>query len=272
MTPLIGIIGFGSIAQDLVSILLEQDPATRLQVLVRPGRESAARAALAQAGLPDQALITGDLSAFLATGPNIVAECAGHGAVKDYGPLVLEARADLIIASVGAMSDATLSHALQTAAKASSAQVVIPSGAIGGIDILAAARLSSLNSVNYTGHKPPLAWSGTPAQAEFDLGALDQPTVIFQGTAREAAQSYPKNANVAATLALAGLGMDRTTVRLIADPTTRENIHEFSISSSAVEASIRLVGQPSPRNPKTSQTTALSIARAVLNRNAAIVI
>lgn len=272
MTPLIGIIGFGSIAQDLVSILLEQDPATRLQVLLRSGRESAARTALAQAGLPKHALITSDLAAFLATGPSVVAECAGHGAVLEYGARVLEAGADLIIASVGAMSDATLSQSLETAAKASSAQVVIPSGAIGGIDILAAAGLSDLTSVSYTGRKPPLAWSGTPAQVEFDLAALDQPTVIFEGTAREAAQAYPKNANVAATLALAGLGMDRTTVRLIADPTTGENIHEFKVSSSAVEASIRLVGQPSPRNPKTSQTTALSIARAVLSRNAAIVI
>jgi aspartate dehydrogenase len=96
--------------------------------------------------------------------------------------------------------------------------------------------------------------------------------VIFEGSARAAAMSYPKNANVAATLALAGLGMERTKVTLIADPTTRENVHEVDIVSPAVEATLRVLGKPSPRNPKTSQATALSIARAVLNRSAALVI
>lgn len=272
MTPLIGIIGFGSIAQDLVGILMAQDPATRLQVLVRTGRETAARDVLSGAGLPAEALISSDLGAFLATGPQVVAECAGHVAVAEYGPLVLAAGADLIVASVGALADAELAERLQAAATASNGQLVVPSGAIGGIDILGAARLSGLTSVDYTGRKPPLAWSGTPADAAFDLGALDSPTVIFEGSARQAAQAYPKNANVAATLALAGLGMDGTKVTLVADPTTAENVHEFGITSAAVDASIRLVGKPSPRNPKTSQSTALSIARAVLNRHAAIVI
>lgn len=272
MTPLVGIIGFGSIAQDLVAILRAQAPNAVLQVLVGAGREDAARAALTEAGLPEDALITSDLAAFLATRPGVVAECAGHGAVVEYGTAILQAGADLIIASVGALSDATLVERLKTSADANSGQVVVPSGAIGGIDILAAARLAGLTSVDYTGRKPPMAWSGTPADAEIDLNALESPTVIFEGSARQAAQAFPKNANVAATLALAGVGMDRTSVTLVADPTTTENVHEFSISSSAVEATMRLVGTPSPRNPKTSQTTALSIARAVLNRSAAIVI
>ena len=272
MTPLIGIIGAGSIAQDLVSHLTAQDPAVRLQVLVRPGREGFARAALSETGLPKDVLITSDLSTFLATSPRVVAECAAHGAVVEYGDSVLKAGSDLIVASVGALADATLVGHLQSAAESCSSQLVIPSGAIGGIDILTAARLSGLNSVNYIGRKPPLAWAGTPADVQFDLRNLESPTVIFEGSAREAAQSFPKNANVAATLALAGLGMDGTTVTLIADPTTVENVHEFSVSSKAVEASVRLVGKPSARNPKTSQTTALSIARAVLNRHTAIVI
>lgn len=272
MIQRVGIIGFGSIAQDLVSILMAQAPSTRLQVLVRAGRERAAREALSDAGLPASALITSDLEDFLATGPSVVAECAGHGAVTEYGASALQAGADLIVVSVGALSDATLVERLQAAAARASGQLVVPSGAIGGIDILAAARLSGLTSVDYTGRKPPRAWSGTPADARLNLGQLENPAVIFEGSAREAAQAYPKNANVAATLALAGVGMDRTKVTLIADPTSDENIHEFSIASSAVEATVRLVGKPSPRNPKTSQTTALSIARAVLNRNAAIVI
>ena len=272
MTPLIGIIGFGSIAQDLVSILLEDEPRARLQVLVRVGRESAARNTLGALGLSEDTLITSNIAAFLAQRPVVVAECAGHQAVADYGAAILKAGSDLVVSSVGSLSNPTLLEGLRTVASENAGQLVVPSGAIGGIDILAAARLSSLKTVAYTGRKPPGAWSGTPADVQFDLSKLESPTIIFQGSARQAAQAYPKNANVAATLALAGTGMDATEVTLIADPTSSDNIHEFRISSSAVDASVRVVGKPSSRNPKTSQITALSIARAVMNRHAAIVI
>ena len=83
---------------------------------------------------------------------------------------------------------------------------------------------------------------------------------------------YPKNANVAATLALAGVGMDATRVSLIADPATTENVHEFSVTSEALDFTVRLAGKPAPGNPKTSRSTVYSIARAVLNRSSAIVI
>ncbi|MCK0150124.1 aspartate dehydrogenase [Marivita sp. S6314] len=272
MTQPVGIIGFGAIAQDLVAVLMGQSAQPRISVLVRDGRETAARAALGAVGLPDEAVITSDLSAFLATRPTVVAECAGHAAVGAYGTQVLEAGSDLVVASVGALADAALFDRLKSVAQAQARQVVVPSGAIGGIDVLAAAHLSDLTSVRYTGRKPPGAWAGTPAEAKHDLSRVDTPTIIFEGSARAAAEAYPKNANVAATLALAGLGMDHTQVTLVADPTTADNIHEFTLASSAVEASVQLVGKPSPRNPKTSQTTALSIARAVLNRSAAIVI
>ena len=272
MIPRVGIIGFGAIAQDLVTILCAEDPAPRLAILVRSGRESTAREVLGSKGLPDDALITSDLDKWLDPVPNVVAECAGHGAVEDYGEAVLNTGADLVIASVGALADAALFDRLKNAAENNAGQVIIPSGAIGGLDVLSVARLSGLVSVDYTGCKPPLAWAGTPAEDTHDLSALDAPTIIFKGTAREAATSYPKNANVAATLALAGLGMDHTGATLIADPKMTENVHEFRVISNAVEATLRLVGKPSPRNPKTSQTTALSIARAVQNRWSAIVI
>ncbi|MDB2548401.1 aspartate dehydrogenase [Paracoccaceae bacterium] len=272
MIPRVGIIGFGAIAQDLVTILCAEGPAPRLAILVRSGRESTTREVLSSKGLPDGALITSNLDEWLDPVPDVVAECAGHGAVDSYGQAVLNAGADLVIASVGALADAALFDRLRNAAENSGGQVIIPSGAIGGLDVLSVARLSGLVSVDYTGRKPPLAWAGTPAEDTYDLSALDAPTVIFKGTAREAATSYPKNANVAATLALAGLGMDHTGAMLIADPTITENVHEFRVISNAVEATLRLVGKPSPRNPKTSQTTALSIARAVQNRWSAIVI
>ena len=266
----VGIIGFGAIAHDLIDILegAEGGPPDRVSVLVRKGREDTARATLDA----DRVLVTSDLEELLAQNPDVIAECASHQAVAEHGSLILSAGIDLVVASVGALSDPNLANALETAARVGNAQCVVPPGAIGGIDALGAARLSGLTSVTYTGRKPPKAWLGTPAEKATNLAALTEPFRFFEGNAREAAQSFPKNANVAATLALAGLGMDETRVQLIADPTTSENVHEFTVTSDALDFSVRLVGKPSPLNPKTSRSTVYSIARAVLNRSAAIAI
>ncbi len=272
MTHRVGLVGFGAIARDVAAVLAAQVPLPSISVLVRPGREDETRAALEAAGLGADAMVTDTLADFLDSGPKVVAECAGHGAVAAFGADILANSTDLIVASVGALTDTDLQTRLHAAADAGGSQLVIPSGAIGGIDALAAARLGGLTAVRYTGRKPPRAWAGTPAEAIADLYALTEPMTIFEGSARDAATAYPKNANVAATLALAGLGMDRTEVRLVADPTTAENVHEFTIESAALEATIRLVGKPSEINPKTSRTTGLSIARAILNRQNAIVI
>ena len=266
----VGIIGFGAIAQDLTDILggLAEGPPDRMTVLVRKGREADVAAMLGD----KQVAVASDIQALLAAEPDVVAECAGHGAVAEHGAAILSCGVDLVVASVGALADPDLAASLEKAASGGGAQCVVPAGAIGGVDALGAAKLSGLHSVTYTGRKPPQAWNGTPAEDVADLDGLSEPCVFFEGSAREAAQKFPKNANVAATLALAGLGMDATRVRLIADPATAENVHEFSVSSEALEFSVRLVGKPSPRNAKTSRSTVYSIARAVLNRKAAIAI
>jgi len=260
----VAVLGFGAIARDLVGIL--SDRADRWSILVRPEKEAGAASEFARPNVR----FTSDLSSILGDAPDVVVECAGHSAVAQYGARVLGAGVDLIVASVGSLSDARLFARLAEAAEKSGAQCVVPAGAIGGIDALGAARLSGLHSVQYTGRKPPMAWAGTPAEKVADLAALAEPCVIFEGTARGAAQAFPKNANVAATLALAGLGMDETQVRLIADPTATENVHEIEVNAEALAFSVRLVGKPSPLNPKTSRSTVFSIARAVLNRSAAI--
>ncbi|MGP1358729.1 aspartate dehydrogenase [Roseicyclus sp.] len=264
----VAIIGFGAIARDLIDILSAQDAAPgRMTLLVRPGR-----APDVQAAAGARVSVTSDLAALLETLPDVVVECAGHGAVAEFGVNVLESGTDLVVASVGALADAELAASLEDAARRTGAQCVVPAGAIGGIDALGAARLSGLISVRYTGTKPPAAWAGTPAEDACDLAALTAPFAFFEGTARDAARLFPKNANVAATLALAGLGMDRTTVSLVADPAAAENIHSFAVASQALDFTMRLAGKPSPSNPRTSRSTVYSIARAVLNRHAGIVI
>lgn len=201
-----------------------------------------------------------------------MAECASHEAVRDYGPAVLEASCDLIVISIGALSSDALRQSLTDAAVAGGGRMILPPGAIGGIDALAAARLSGLESVIYTGRKPPLAWRGTPAERAVALDSLNEATVFFEGSARKAAEDYPLNANVAAALALAGIGLDATKVRLVADPAIKRNVHEFAVSSGCGDFSVRLEGRPSPTNPKTSLLAGYSVARALLNRTGSIAI
>jgi len=272
----IAIIGFGSIAKDLIAILYnQQEPGpSSLSVLTRKTKERATKAQIEHqlAGKPVKIEVLSDLDALLASQPQMVAECAGHEAVTTYATRILERGIDLLVASVGALADADFMQELVQAARSGGAQLLVPAGAIGAIDSLGAARLSGLTSVSYTGRKPPKAWEGTPAEDIVPLRELSHPQQIFQGNARDAARLFPKNANVAATLALAGLGMDRTMVRLVADPTISENTHEFEVESEALNFSIRLVGKPSPINPKTSRSTVFSIARVILAREQAIVI
>jgi len=118
----------------------------------------------------------------------------------------------------------------------------------------------------------PARWRGTPAERLVDLDHLTAPARFYEGSARAAALDYPQNANVAATVALAGLGFEATRVELVADPGAPGNLHEIEAEGVTGRIAIRLQGKPSASNPKTSALTALSLARAVVNRTAAIVI
>lgn len=272
----LGIIGCGGIAEVALTTLAAKlaRPLDHLTFLILPDMVPAAQALSERTGrtLASACDIRTDLRAFLADQPDVVAECASHVAVRDFGAAILQSGVDLILISIGSLADENLRQSLIAAAAKGGARLILPSGAIGGIDALAAARLSGLESVVYTGRKPPKAWRGTPAEKLVPLDSLKEPAVFFEGTARKAASEYPFNANVAATLAIAGQGLDATQVRLVADPTISRNVHEFAVRSGCGDFTIKLEGRPSPTNPKTSLMAGYSLARELLNRAGPVVI
>jgi aspartate dehydrogenase len=152
-----------------------------------------------------------------------------------------------------------LRESLAAAGTAGRARLITVSGAIGGLDALDAARGSAINAVRYTGRKPPQAWLGTPAAQACDLGAIREATLVFEGSAGDAARLYPKNANVTAAVALAGVGFDKTEVRLMADPSVTRNVHELEVEGNFGRFVIRLENSALPQNARTSWLAALSI-------------
>jgi aspartate dehydrogenase len=263
----VGLIGYGGIAQDAVAALREfGDGVEVVAALCRPGRIAQAAAALSGISIVES------LDELLARNPRLVAEVAGQNAVSECGPAVLRRGIDLVVISVGALAEPKLLQALKTAAEQGSSRILLPAGAIGGIDAIAAMRLGGLNAVRYRSCKPPAAWRGSPAEKVADLDTLKERTVLYRGTAGEAALLYPQNANVAAAVALAGLGFDATEVELVADPAAPGNVHEIEAEGAAGRFAIQLQGKPSRSNPKTSALAALSVARALVNLEATIVI
>jgi aspartate dehydrogenase len=263
----VALIGYGGIARDVVTALREHGGGVEIVgALCRPGHIEKARAALGTADIVDS------LAALLSHKPGVVAEVAGQQAVAEYGPEVLRRGFDLLVISIGALAEKALLERLQSAARDGHSRMLLPAGAVGGIDAIAAMRLGGLSAVRYRSRKPPAAWRGSPAEKVADLDKLTGRTVLYRGTAGEAALLYPQNANVAAAVALAGLGFEKTEVELVADPDAPGNVHEIEAEGAAGRFAIQLQGKPSRSNPKTSALAALSVARALINLDATIVI
>lgn len=195
--------------------------------------------------------------------PDLVVEMAGQAGLKEHAGAVLERGWRLAVISVGALADADLLDSLQRVAEQHQAQIQLLPGAVAGMDGLRAARTLGLEQVTYQGRKPPTGWKGSYAEQQVDLDTLTEATVFFTGTAREAAQLFPANANVAATIGLAGIGMDATQVQLIADPAVQRNTHTIYAKGDFGEMTVQMKGIALADNPKTSTLAALSIVRAI---------
>jgi aspartate dehydrogenase len=227
---------------------------------------------VAKSAEPGGPRVTTERAELLAARPDLVIECASHSAVDAHAVPVLEAGFDLLLVSIGALSDDHLREKLFSAAARTKGRLLLPAGAIAGIDGLAAAKYGGLSRVMLRSRKPPLSWGGAPGVEGIDLQSIGKATAIFSGNAGEAARLFPKNANVAATIALAGLGFERTEVELIADPKAPGNVHELEAQGAFGKFKIVLENVPSPDNPKTSALTAMSIIRLIENRRAPVVI
>lgn len=194
---------------------------------------------------------------------DLLIDCAGHEGLAAHGARALALGINVLTLSLGALADDTLRNSLTQAAIRGGATLHLASGAIGALDALRAARVCGLTQVTYTGRKPPEGWRGSPAEDLLNLNAVNEPTSHFQGTARDAALRYPKNANVAAAVALAGVGFDATQVTLIADPQAAGNIHEISMEGAFGSAHFQITGNSLPDNPRSSALAAMSAVAAI---------
>lgn len=265
----VGLIGFGTVGAAFTAAA-RSGAAGRCAVrgvLIRGASGDAARAAVEA-----DCLVTTDVDAFLALGLDLIIEAAGQEAVRTCGIQALERGTSLMVTSVGALADDNLRQSLVAAAEVSGARVFVPSGAIAGLDGIAAGAVGQVEKVIHITRKPPGAWKGTSAEGQVDLDSLTEPTVIYEGTPRESAGLYPANVNVQTAVALAGIGLDKTHVQVVADPTIDRNIHEITVRGEFGELSITVRNVPSAGNAKTGRLTAMAVIKAVRNLTSPLVV
>jgi len=246
--PRLGLIGHGAIGQAITSRLRAEGGISELAaILVRPGKSL-------ESGLP----FRDSLEAFLEAQPEVVIEAAGHGAVAAFGPEIVKRECRLIISSVGALADDNVAERLR-AADPSGQLAIVPAGAIAGLDGLVAARIAGLREVTYSSLKPPAAWRGTAAEDTIDLNHREEELVFFDDSARQAALRYPKNANVSAAIAIAGLGLEKTRVRLVSSRRVSNPLGIIEASGDFGWFRFEIFANAFPENPKTSMLTAFSL-------------
>ena len=265
----IGIIGGGVIARLLLDHIARGDMG-EVHVVAVQGRSAASRGKLlaAQHGLP---FVT-SLDALLAERPEVVIEAASHDAVREFALPLLNRGIPVIILSGGALCDDDLRMRLETAAAKHQALLYLPSGGIGGLDALKAVCVAGADAVEIAVTKPPAAWKGIPyvERLKLDLDRLPGPVTLFEGTARAGVPHFPANVNIAAALAMAGVGFERTLLKVVADPALIYNTHYINIRGKTGAISIKFESVPFPDNPKTAMLACYSALAAFKQFNSSV--
>lgn len=256
----IGLIGCGNIGKFLLQAINQEGllPGGKIVSIFSRRKEVATQVAQTY-----ETKAYDHINSFINSGIDIVIEAATIEAAAQYTLPVLKNGANLILSSIGVLANEQLTKKIRTVCSKEGANVLIPSGAIGGLDlILSAKAVNGLDTVLITTRKPPSALpKAQPLTGE---------VVIFKGSAAEAIKKFPRNINVAIALSLAGLGPDQTDVKIIADPHVTKNNHTIEASGSFGKFKLQVENNPMPNNPKTSFLAAMSILAVLQNKESTI--
>ena len=258
----IGLLGAGTIARLILDHLGRGDaPAGEVVGIAGRSRTSRGADLARNHGLP----FVVDRASLLALKPDVVVEAASHEAVRKYLLPLLESGVSVIVLSAGALADEALLAAAKAAAATSAARLYVPSGGIGGLDALKAACIAGVDEVSIRIAKPPRAWVGIPYVRDcgVDLERLTGAYTLFAGSARDGVPHFPQNVNIAAVLALAGIGLARTRLEVVADPQLAYNTHTIRVSGKSGRFTVVLENVPSPDNPKTAWLACYSALAAL---------
>jgi aspartate dehydrogenase len=245
--------GFGAIGAKVARVLDEGIPGLRLAAVSARDHDGA-RARMAGMTTPPPVVGLAELAGLA----DVVVECAPAAVFAEVAEPAVEAGGIFIPLSCGAL----LQHPhLEARAAASGARIIVPTGALLGLDAVRAAAEGVIHSVHMVTRKPPNGLAGAPhlVANDIDIENLETAKLVFEGTAREAARAFPANVNVAAALSLAGNGPDNTTIEIWADPGVSRNTHTIRVDADAARFEMTIEGIPSPENPATGLLTPLSV-------------
>lgn len=253
----VGIAGFGTIGKPVAAALHKGIDGLELAAICSRDRDKA-RANME--GICDPVPLVGPVE--LAEMCDVVVECVPKAAFRDIAEPALKAGRTFITVSGAGL----LIHPdIVDIAAAHGAQIVLATGALLGLDAVRAAAEGEIHEVRMITRKPPFSLVGAPHLEEIGISIdnLDAPLKVFEGTAREGAAGFPANVNVAAALGLAGIGPDRTTLEIWADPALERNTHRIEVEADSARFSLSIENVPSPENPGTGKITALSVIAAL---------
>lgn len=250
----VGIAGFGAIGKVVAEHL---DRGVEGLALAAVSARDFGRAERTMAGFARPVPVL-PLAGLAETQLDIVVECAPAALLRDIAEPALAAGRTLVTLSCGALLD---NFDLVDLARRAGGRILVPTGALLGLDAVQAAALGDIARVHMITRKPPAGLDGAPYLAEHGISVLGiwKRQCVFSGTAREAARGFPANVNVAAALALAGIGPDRTTIEIWADPAVDRNIHRIEVEADTVRLTLQIENVPSLENPKTGRLTPLSV-------------